>query len=73
MVFPAAGPAGPQLAWPASRYESDFSELKQLGRGGYGVVVAAINRMDGRRYAIKKASAHAVSVLIRACADQGLC
>ena len=31
-----------------SRYESDFQELKSLGKGGYGVVVAAINRLDGR-------------------------
>jgi hypothetical protein len=37
-----------------SRYKSDFQELRQLGRGGYGVVVAAVNRLDGRQYAIKK-------------------
>lgn len=33
---------------PASRYETDFAEIRQLGRGGYGVVMAAVNRMDGR-------------------------
>ena len=30
-----------------SRYRSDFQELARLGRGGFGVVVAAINRYDG--------------------------
>lgn len=25
---------------PSSRYETDFTELRALGRGGYGVVVA---------------------------------
>jgi translation initiation factor 2-alpha kinase 4 len=29
-------------------------ELRVLGRGGFGVVVAAINRLDGRQYAVKK-------------------
>ncbi len=37
-----------------SRYESDFQELRSLGKGGYGVVVSAINRLDGRQYAVKK-------------------
>ena len=37
-----------------SRYESDFQELRSLGKGGYGVVVAAVNRLDGRQYAVKK-------------------
>lgn len=27
-----------------SRYRSDFQELQALGRGGFGIVVAAINR-----------------------------
>jgi hypothetical protein len=27
-----------------SRYRSDFEELRPLGRGGFGVVVAAMNR-----------------------------
>lgn len=29
-------------------------EQEELGRGGFGVVVAAVNRIDGRKYAIKK-------------------
>ena len=33
---------------PGSRYEADFTELRRLGRGGYGIVVSALNRMDGR-------------------------
>lgn len=41
-------------AAPSSRYHSDFQELHQLGRGGFGVVVAAMNRLDGRQYAVKK-------------------
>lgn len=36
------------------RYQTDFEEIKRLGRGGFGVVVSAINRLDGRTYAIKK-------------------
>jgi hypothetical protein len=31
-----------------------FQELRTLGKGGYGLVVAAVNRLDGRQYAIKK-------------------
>eukprot|EP00955_Chlamydomonas_euryale_P113664 366229-Chlamydomonas_euryale.AAC.17 len=31
-------------ATPASRYRTDFQELSRLGKGGFGVVVAAINR-----------------------------
>jgi hypothetical protein len=38
----------PAADLPASRYETDFAEIRQLGRGGYGVVMAAVNRMDGR-------------------------
>lgn len=36
------------------RYRGDFQELQRLGKGGFGVVVAAVNRLDGRQYAIKK-------------------
>ncbi|KAK9367122.1 kinase-like domain-containing protein [Lipomyces kononenkoae] len=37
-----------------SRYLQDFEEGQLLGRGAYGEVVRARNRLDGRFYAIKK-------------------
>ncbi|GAX82154.1 hypothetical protein CEUSTIGMA_g9582.t1 [Chlamydomonas eustigma] len=37
-----------------SRYKLDFQEVARLGKGGFGVVAAAINRLDGCKYAIKK-------------------
>lgn len=37
-----------------SRYENDFEELQLLGKGAYGAVYKARNRLDGRDYAIKK-------------------
>ncbi|KAJ3055078.1 hypothetical protein HK097_011568 [Rhizophlyctis rosea] len=37
-----------------SRYKIDFEELEFLGKGGFGEVVKARNRIDGRFYAIKK-------------------
>ena len=39
-----------------SRYTEDFIEEEPLGRGGFGQVVIARNKLDGRRYAIKKIS-----------------
>lgn len=37
-----------------SRYVNDWIELGRLGKGGFGEVVKARNRVDGRMYAIKK-------------------
>ncbi|RKP02203.1 hypothetical protein CXG81DRAFT_11040, partial [Caulochytrium protostelioides] len=39
---------------PASRYRHDFQEAEPLGRGSFGQVVKARNRLDGQVYAIKK-------------------
>ncbi|KAK3272557.1 hypothetical protein CYMTET_19157 [Cymbomonas tetramitiformis] len=37
-----------------SRYHSDFRELSAIGKGGFGQVWEVLNRLDGRKYAIKK-------------------
>ena len=37
-----------------SRYTNEWFELGRLGRGGYGEVVKARNKLDGRTYAVKK-------------------
>ncbi|KAJ5523502.1 Serine/threonine-protein kinase GCN2 [Penicillium frequentans] len=37
-----------------SRYHHDFDEAGHLGRGGFGQVVKARNKLDGRFYAVKK-------------------
>ncbi|CAG8919106.1 unnamed protein product [Penicillium salamii] len=51
-------------AMPAfSRYHQDFDEAGQLGRGGYGQVVKARNKLDGRLYAVKKISQTSATAL----------
>eukprot|EP00294_Goniomonas_avonlea_P007754 CAMPEP_0114541278 /NCGR_PEP_ID=MMETSP0114-20121206/1221_1 /TAXON_ID=31324 /ORGANISM="Goniomonas sp, Strain m" /LENGTH=1701 /DNA_ID=CAMNT_0001725507 /DNA_START=110 /DNA_END=5215 /DNA_ORIENTATION=- len=37
-----------------SRYEQDFEQVEPLGKGGFGSVFRARNRLDGREYAVKK-------------------
>lgn len=38
----------------ASRYESDFEEVRMLGEGGFGEVWMCANQLDDQQYAIKK-------------------
>lgn len=44
------------------RYKTDFEEIKVFGKGGFGIVVGAVNRLDGRQYAIKKIKLVATSL-----------
>ncbi|KAI8080591.1 kinase-like domain-containing protein [Thamnidium elegans] len=50
--LPDTSPATPNFG--SSRYKTDFEEIEFLGKGGFGEVVKARNRLDGRLYAIKK-------------------
>lgn len=46
-----------------SRYGNDFDEINRLGKGGYGQVVKARNKLDGRFYAIKKITQKSTAAL----------
>ena len=43
-----------ELSMNQSRYANEFEELGVLGKGGYGTVYRAQNKIDGQEYAIKK-------------------
>lgn len=51
------------IAPSISRYKNDFVEAGYLGRGGYGEVVRARNKLDGRFYAIKLIKSRSASAL----------
>ena len=51
------------LAPSASRYANDFVEAGRLGKGGFGEVVRARNKLDGRFYAIKKITQSSAAAL----------
>jgi len=48
---------------PPSRYAQEFVEEGRLGRGGFGEVFRARNKIDGQPYAVKKIKASSRSAL----------
>lgn len=50
---------------PFSRYAGEWAEVGRLGKGGYGEVVKARNKLDGRIYAIKKIKLSSASALTK--------
>ncbi|KAH7340654.1 kinase-like domain-containing protein [Rhizoctonia solani] len=50
MSISAPGRSAPRV----SRFREEWEELEFLGKGGFGSVVKARNKLDGRMYAVKK-------------------
>ncbi|KZF23170.1 kinase-like protein [Xylona heveae TC161] len=44
----------PDDLFPTSRYAQDFTEMRMVGKGGYGKVFQVVNHLDGQQYAVKK-------------------
>ncbi|KAL9616510.1 MAG: hypothetical protein Q9160_008626 [Pyrenula sp. 1 TL-2023] len=55
--------SAPLLTISNSRYDNDFDEAGRLGKGGFGEVVKARARIDGRFYAIKKITSKSATTL----------
>jgi len=60
VTFPASPDIRPLRAGAAivaqssSRYVSDYEEIEDLGKGGFGEVMKCRNKLDGRYYAVKR-------------------
>jgi eukaryotic translation initiation factor 2-alpha kinase 3 len=52
--FPLVTPSNTEARLFLSRYATEFTEMKLLGKGGYGKVYHVQNHVDGQHYAIKK-------------------
>ncbi|KAI9805200.1 MAG: hypothetical protein M1825_001036 [Sarcosagium campestre] len=46
-----------------SRYATEFHEINRLGKGGFGEVFKARNKLDGQLYAVKKISLKSAGLL----------
>lgn len=53
-LSPMVNLTGPVSMDHSSRYATEFSEIKLLGRGSFGQVYQVINHVDGQSYAVKK-------------------
>lgn len=38
----------------SSRFMDNFTAMNTLGKGGYGIVLKAVSKDDGREYAVKR-------------------
>ena len=52
-ISPTSPPHPPHISGADSRFASDFVKKELLGKGGFGRVWRARNRLDGMDYAIK--------------------